>query len=164
MPIFIKDTDSEDSKVVLRYRPRPRGNEILSRARESSAAHGLEFAGNVTPEEAWALFSAGVAKLVDVRTEKELDCVGYVRNTQRVEWFKGSAKTHDRSFLSELAAVVNKEDVVLFLCRSGKRSVLAAESATKAGYRNAFNVLEGFEGDGCPRQGWLNRGLPSARD
>jgi len=59
---------------------------------------------------------------------------------------------------------------VLFLCRSGKRSAAAAEVATKAGYRNAFNVLEGFEGEIDDRKhrgglgGWRRRGLPWIQD
>ena len=67
-------------------------------------------------------------------------------------------------FLNELDSVVNKGNVVLFLCRSGKRSVAAAEAATEAGFRNAFNILEGFEGDGNPRLGWLNRRLPVTQE
>lgn len=47
-----------------------------------------------------------------------------------------------------------------FMCRSGKLSVSAAQAATVAGYRNVFNVLEGFEGDGSRLRGWLNLRLP----
>ena len=51
-----------------------------------------------------------------------------------------------------LEAKAGKDAVVLLLCRSGKRSALAAEVATKAGFRQVFNVLEGFEGDLDARQ------------
>ena len=37
--------------------------------------------------------------------------------------------------------------VVLLLCRSGKRSALAAEAAANAGFTQVFSILEGFEGD-----------------
>jgi len=59
---------------------------------------------------------------------------------------------------------------VLLLCRSGKRSALAAEAATKAGFAHVFNVLEGFEGElNEARQrgtgdGWRFRGLPWVQD
>jgi hypothetical protein len=43
--------------------------------------------------------------------------------------------------------VGSKNRVVLLLCRSGKRSALAAEVAAKAGFTQVFNILEGFEGD-----------------
>ena len=35
----------------------------------------------------------------------------------------------------------------MFLCRSGARSHAAAIAATQAGWKEAYNILEGFEGD-----------------
>ena len=49
----------------------------LASAREAAQQAGLKYAGDVTPQEAWALFSAGIAELVDVRTDRELQRVGY---------------------------------------------------------------------------------------
>ena len=55
---------------------------------------------------------------------------------------------------------------LLFLCRSGVRSVGAAQRATELGLEGCYNVLEGFEGDldGAQqrghRGGWRFRGLP----
>jgi rhodanese-related sulfurtransferase len=60
--------------------------------------------------------------------------------------------------------------VVLLLCRSGKRSALAAEAATKAGFKHVFKVREGFEGELDARQqrgkadGWRFHGLPWVQD
>jgi rhodanese-related sulfurtransferase len=60
--------------------------------------------------------------------------------------------------------------VVLLLCRSGNRSALAAEAATKAGLSRVFNVREGFEGDLDAQQqrgrqnGWRFHGLPWVQD
>jgi len=60
--------------------------------------------------------------------------------------------------------------VVLLLCRSGKRSALAAEVAAKAGFTRVFNVLEGFEGEIDEQQhrgvsdGWRFRQLPWVQD
>ena len=54
---------------------------------------------------------------------------------------------------------------LVFLCRSGARSIAAATAATQAGY-TSYNVLEGFEGE-TDRfgertvNGWKNRGLPT---
>lgn len=164
MTISIREIDSSKSKVVLQNHPLPRANETLAKARANAATEDLEYAGNLTPQEAWALFSSGIAELVDVRTYKELERVGYVPGAKHVEWLRGSDMAQNPRFLSQLGAKVGKEDVVLFLCRSGKRSVAAAEAATVSGYRNAFNVLEGFEGDGSPQRGWLHHGLPSSQD
>ncbi len=53
----------------------------------------------------------------------------------------------------------------LMLCRSGIRSIAAARRATELGYE-AYNILEGFEGDpdGTGHRntigGWRSLGLP----
>jgi sulfur dioxygenase len=53
----------------------------------------------------------------------------------------------------------------LMLCRSGVRSIAAARRATELGLE-AFNILEGFEGDPDAlahrgrKGGWRFRGLP----
>jgi rhodanese-related sulfurtransferase len=54
----------------------------------------------------------------------------------------------------------------MFICRSGARSHGAAAAAAAAGYSQAFNVLEGFEGDKDAYGhrntvgGWRVAGLP----
>ncbi len=54
----------------------------------------------------------------------------------------------------------------MFLCRSGVRSHAAADAATRAGWKEAYNILEGFEGDKDGEQhrgvvgGWRKAGLP----
>jgi rhodanese-related sulfurtransferase len=50
-------------------------------------------------------------------------------------------------FLVQLEQHVNKNELLLFICRSGARSNAAASLATQAGYDDCYNVLEGFEGD-----------------
>jgi rhodanese-related sulfurtransferase len=138
--------------------------QLLDDVRANAQQSGLSYAGNVSPHEAWALFSSGVAKLVDVRTERELRQVGHVPDAILVEWLKGTQMSRNQNFLSELENVAGKDEVVLFLCRSGKRSVDAAIAACSAGYSNVFNVLEGFEGSGGLQPGWRARGLPAAQD
>ncbi len=54
----------------------------------------------------------------------------------------------------------------MFLCRSGGRSHHAAALATHEGFRECYNVLEGFEGDRDASGhrntvgGWRAAGLP----
>lgn len=142
----------------------------LVRARAEATQRGLAYAGGVLPAEAWALFSSGQAQLVDVRTAEERKFVGQVPGTLHVPWAQGTALTRNPRFVRELENKVGKDDVVLLLCRSGKRSVLAAEAATKAGFRKVFNILEGFEGELDARQqrghgdGWRFHGLPWTQD
>jgi rhodanese-related sulfurtransferase len=143
---------------------------LLEGAIRQARASGLPFAGSVPPIEAWALVEAGRAVLVDVRSTEERRFVGYVPESLHVAWATGTALTRNPRFLRELEAKVGKNDVLLFLCRSGKRSAIAAEAATKIGFTAVFNVNEGFEGDldGDRRRGnvggWRLRGLKWVQD
>lgn len=135
-----------------------------------ATAQGLPYAGQVPPALAWALFSAGEATLVDVRSGEERKFVGHVPGSVHVAWATGTALTRNPRFARELESKVRKDAVVLLLCRSGKRSALAAEVAAKAGFQQVFNVLEGFEGEIDEQRhrgtadGWRFRGLPWVQD
>jgi rhodanese-related sulfurtransferase len=144
-------------------------DEILAAARER--APGQPYAGAVTPQEAWALLQADPSvKLVDVRTNAERDWIGRpaVPESQHgaVQWslYPGGAPNPD--FVAQLQQTADKGDTVLFLCRSGVRSRHAARVATELGYPNAFDILEGFEGDRDAEGhrktvgGWCKAGLP----
>ncbi|WP_085316582.1 rhodanese-like domain-containing protein [Derxia lacustris] len=143
---------------------------VLDRAREEARAAGLPYAGSVPPADAWALAQEGSAVLVDVRSGEERKFVGQVPGSVHVAWATGTSLTRNPRFARELEAKVPKNAVLLLLCRSGKRSALAAEAATKAGFANAFNVLEGFEGEideahqRGRSDGWRFRGLPWIQD
>ena len=143
---------------------------VLDRVRQEARRSGLPYAGSVPPLEAWALVQAGAAVLVDVRSAEERKFVGQVPGSQHVAWATGTALTRNPRFVRELEAKVRKDEPVLLLCRSGKRSALAAEAATKAGFTSVFNVLEGFEGELDSQQrrgtadGWRFRGLPWVQD
>ncbi|HYP34297.1 MAG TPA: rhodanese-like domain-containing protein, partial [Burkholderiaceae bacterium] len=115
---------------------------LLENAIRDARARGLPFAGSVPPVEAWALVESGRAVLVDVRSSEERKFVGYVPGSIHVAWASGTALTRNPRFLRELEARVGKSDVLLLLCRSGKRSALAAEAATKIGFTAAFNVAD----------------------
>jgi rhodanese-related sulfurtransferase len=147
---------------------------VLNAIRVASAARGAPFAGSVSPVEAWRLVDSGQALLVDVRTAEERKFVGHVPLSAHVAWATGTALIRNPRFVRELEAKVasngGKHAVVLLLCRSGKRSALAAEAATKGGFAHVFNVLEGFEGeiDGRGRRGslggWRHHDLPWVQD
>lgn len=145
--------------------------EILANAHQRQQAASLPYAGAVTPAEAWALLQADPSvKLIDVRTQAERDWVGKVEIPPAqhfaVQWslYPGGAKNED--FLSQLAECATKDEVLLFLCRSGVRSRHAALAATEQGYTQCFDILEGFEGDrnaaGHRKSigGWCHAGLP----
>jgi rhodanese-related sulfurtransferase len=140
----------------------------------------VEYAGDITPLEAWTLLSDNPqAVLVDVRTDAEWRFVGVPdlsslgREAVYVEW-NTSDGTHNDDFLTQLQdrmpsadtdASGSEERPVIFLCRSGNRSIGAAEVATEAGIAPSYNVLDGFEGQlGASghrgETGWRAIGLP----
>jgi rhodanese-related sulfurtransferase len=144
-------------------------DEILGTAR--SRGEGQPYAGAVTPQEAFALVQADPrVKLVDVRTNAERDWIGRPAIPEQqhgaVQWtlYPGGAPNPD--FATQLQQVADKEDVVLFLCRSGVRSRHAARVATELGFQDAYDILEGFEGDRDAEGhrktvgGWCKAGLP----
>ncbi|MES2946282.1 MAG: rhodanese-like domain-containing protein [Pseudomonadota bacterium] len=154
---------SETSELVL--------PEALETARVQAQESGLTYSGGVTPPVAWKLFSSGQALLVDVRTGEERKFVGHVPDSLHVPWATGTSLTRNPRFVRELEAKVGSKDaIVLLLCRSGKRSALAAEAAAKGGFTSVFNVFEGFEGEMDASQhrgsidGWQFHDLPWVQD
>jgi rhodanese-related sulfurtransferase len=124
-----------------------------------------DYAGDLTPQQAWDLVHDTDAVLVDVRTEAEWRFVGVpaLERLARVEWVD-TAGQRNAGFVEQVRRLAGERPVVL-LCRSGQRSVAAAEALTAAGAGPAWNVLDGFEG-GLDEQGhrgaagWRAVGLP----
>lgn len=148
--------------------------ESLEKIYDAALAQALGYSGSVTPKEAWRLANGGQAVLVDVRSTEELTFVGRVPGSRHVPWASGTNLTRNPRFVRELEAKVTddggRDAVILLLCRSGKRSILAAQAATKAGFAHVFNVLEGFEGEldangqRGRQDGWRHHGLPWNQD
>lgn len=142
-------------------------SEILARAQERARAAGLPYEGALTPQEAWYLLQhAPHARLVDVRSRAEWDLVGTIPGAIQIEWQTYPGWQPNPYFLQQLRQAVDRESLVMFICRSGSRSHKAAEAATREGYLDCYNVLEGFEGDRdrLTQQrtvnGWKKAGLP----
>ncbi|WP_432541017.1 rhodanese-like domain-containing protein [Kineococcus sp. SYSU DK002] len=128
----------------------------------------MGYAGDLTPREAFELVRDDpAAVLVDVRTEAEWRFVGVPAGPGAEPVLVSWLPVDPGRFLTELSAAgitPQAGRTAVFLCRSGQRSVAAAETATAAGI-TSFNVLEGFEGpldaDGHRGgSGWRAAGLP----
>jgi rhodanese-related sulfurtransferase len=139
---------------------------------EVSPAAG--YAGDVTPAVAWKILGeVGEAVLIDVRTRAEWNYVGVPdvaemgKKPGLVEWQVFPSMQVNPEFVDALSgALADKAVPLLFLCRSGVRSVAAAKAMSAAGYSMCFNVTDGFEGPldaqgkrGATR-GWKAAGLP----
>jgi glyoxylase-like metal-dependent hydrolase (beta-lactamase superfamily II)/rhodanese-related sulfurtransferase len=122
------------------------------------------YAGDVSSALANAWWQAGEAVLVDVRTDAEREWVGFVPGASVVAWKQWPGMAMNTQFDAEIKAAADGKKIVL-LCRSGVRSIAAARRATELGLQ-AYNILEGFEGDpdGNAQRGhkggWRLSGLP----
>ncbi|MES2945838.1 MAG: MBL fold metallo-hydrolase [Pseudomonadota bacterium] len=127
------------------------------------AAEG--YAGDLSPQLACQWFLSGEAVLVDVRSDAEREWVGFVPDAVPLAWKQWPGMAMNPAFDEGLSAAVPKGKKVVLLCRSGVRSIAAARRATELGLE-AYNILEGFEGDpnGQAQRGfqggWRFRGLP----
>jgi len=122
-------------------------------------------AGDVSPQLAYDWWKAGGAVLVDVRTDAEREWVGFVPGAVPLEWKHWPGMAINAGFDDGVRAAVPPGKKALMMCRSGVRSIAAARRATELGIE-AYNVLEGFEGDPDEnaqrgrKGGWRFRGLP----
>jgi rhodanese-related sulfurtransferase len=141
--------------------------DLLQLAQERARELGLPYAGALTPQEAYQVWQlAPGARLVDVRTRAEWDWVGRIPGAIEIEWISYPDSRPNSHFLSQLKQEVDREALVMFICRSGIRSHQAAALASSAAQRECYNVLEGFEGavDANGQRGriggWRHAGLP----
>jgi rhodanese-related sulfurtransferase len=136
------------------------------------------YAGDLEVEEAWALLKDRPdAQLLDVRSAAEWTYVGLpdlapVNKSPllvELQSFPGMAPNPRFVEMAQAAlgkAGASQQSPVLCLCRSGARSRQAAIALTEAGYKAAYNIASGFEGDADEkrhrgrRNGWKKAGLP----
>ncbi len=142
-------------------------HQILQRAKERAQASSLPYSGALTPNEVYdVLEKTSHAVLVDVRTHAELALVGKVPNTVNIEWAFYPGMVANPDFPAHLEMQVDKEALVIFMCRTGGRSHHAATLAASLGFTEAYNMLEGFEGEENAEHqrtmmnGWRHAGLP----
>lgn len=123
------------------------------------------YAGDVSPQLAWAWVLSGDAVLVDVRTDAEREWVGFVPGATPLAWKQWPGMALNAAFDVGVAQAAAGGQKWVLLCRSGVRSIAAAKRATELGLV-AYNILEGFEGDPNTdahrgqKSGWRFHGLP----
>jgi sulfur dioxygenase len=140
----------------------------MSHPTEQAALHHAlpaeGYAGDVSPQLAHQWVVAGEAVLVDVRSDAEREWVGFVPGAVPLAWKQWPGMAMNPLFDEGIRAAAQGHKVVL-LCRSGVRSIAAAKRATELGVE-AYNILEGFEGDPDAQAqrghtgGWRYRNLP----
>ena len=128
--------------------------------------------------ETWARLKTNAdAVLIDVRTMAEWAWVGLPelssigKRPVLVEWQSFPGDQLNSAFVDRVSEALipigaTKDTELLFICRSGNRSLKAARAMVAAGYTRCVNVADGFEGpldtDRHRGQlgGWKAKGLP----
>ena len=111
----------------------------------------------VTPPEASNLLKNNPdAVLLDVRSSMEYEYVGHPVGAVHVPIKEPPDWQQQAGFVDNVKRIIAENGIekaaietrpVLLLCRSGKRSELAASLLIDAGFSDVYNILEGFEGD-----------------
>jgi rhodanese-related sulfurtransferase len=129
---------------------------------------------DISPGETWqALREDPKAVLVDVRTDAEWNFVGVPdlaeagKEVVLISWQLYPSMQVNAAFAEHLRkAGLTPEHRLYFICRSGARSLAAAQTAQAAGFPETFNVAGGFEGPVDAEghrgtvAGWKAEGLP----
>lgn len=130
---------------------------------DDAAAQG--YAGDISPQQALEWMNGGDAVLVDVRTDAEREWVGFVPGAVPVAWKQWPGMALNPEFDSAVRQAAEGGRRLMMLCRSGVRSIAAAQRATELGL-TAYSVTGGFEGEPDEhaqrghKNGWRHAGLP----
>jgi rhodanese-related sulfurtransferase len=137
----------------------------------------------LTAREAYEKWKAelGKVKIIDVRTPEEYLFVGHPKMAWKIpvaiqiyEWDPEKQKFPMKvlpDFVSRCGEVAKPDDTLMLMCRSGGRSAIAVNLLAQAGFRHAYNIVDGMEGDvkadsdsvaqAQPlKDGWKNSGCP----
>lgn len=109
----------------------------MSDAPDKSLENGIE----IPPERVARLLESGEAELIDVRQLYEHEA-GRIANTRHIEMNSLTSNTD----------AIPRDRTVVFYCRSGSRSGMAAEAFSQAGW-DAHNLSGGLIA-------WVEGGLP----
>ena len=101
--------------------------------------------------------------LIDVRTRAEYQFIGHApmahlfplyfmsdQLVQKDEQWEYQLTNNNKVFVEEISKKFQKANNLLIISRDGTRSILAARQLIKAGFKNVYNVKDGFEGAPFP--------------
>ncbi len=137
----------------------------------------------VTAKEAYEMWLAdkNKIKILDVRTPEEYIFVGHAPMAHNIPFHlfnykmavrnKGPLMKANPNFINEVGRKFKPSDTIVVICRSGNRSAAAVNAMASAGFKIAYSVTDGFEGDRVKdtsssfygkrfENGWRNSGVP----
>ena len=159
---------------------RPRKGVVLPEGKKTSL--GLY----VTAQEAYKKWKANPTrvKVLDVRFPEEYVFVGHAEMAWNIpvalisyepQGDKPCSMKPNPGFVAEVKKWSQPDELILVMCRSGGRGAMAVNALADAGFTNAYNIVDGMEGDMVDdpdnvyfgkrmKNGWKNSGLPWTYD
>ncbi len=64
----------------------------------------------------------------------------------------------NENFIGEVKKRFKETDTIMIMCRSGARGAASVNKLAKAGFKNVYNITDGFEGDKLKIPGSYNNG------
>ena len=83
--------------------------------------------------------------LIDIRRKDEWKSTGIVENSILMTFFDKNGKANTNEWLKELTKIANKNDPVILICRTGRRTgIISKFLSEKVGYSLIYDVTEGI--------------------
>ena len=130
-------------------------NSIKSKMRRLILVAMLEMLGafsafaqveNIDNQKLKFLISEGIP-IIDIREETEWKDTGIVEKSHLMTFFDSEGKYDVKKWLDDLEEITSRNDPVIIICRSGRRSLLLANYLTKhEKFLKVYNVPEGIKG------------------
>ena len=108
-------------------------------------------------EKIISLMKGGVP-LIDVRTLEEWQKTGVIKDSKLLTFFDKNGNSDLEDWMHQLRKIVSKDDPVIILCRSGKRSGIVSDILSeKMNFSKVYNANSGIIG-------WINDGQKTTTD
>ena len=104
-----------------------------------------------------SLMKQGVP-LIDIRTNLEWQNTGIIKNSKLLTFFDKDGKSDVKSWMNKLREVSKKDQPVIIICRSGRRSGLVSDMlVNEENYSKVYNANSGI-------MAWINSGLETTKE
>ena len=83
--------------------------------------------------------------IIDIRTSPEWDQTGVIPNSSVLTFFDENGKYNFQSWYNKLINITKKDQPIILICRSGRRTKIVAEMINKKFDYEVYNVKYGIK-------------------
>ena len=104
-----------------------------------------------------SLMKQGVP-LIDIRTNSEWQNTGIIKNSKLLTFFDRDGKSDVKSWMNKLREMAKKDQPLIIICRSGKRSGIVSDMlVNEENYSEVYNANSGI-------MAWIKSGLETTKE